>query len=178
MLRTDLLLGDFETVATVYKWSGEQLLRLAGREGGAALVLVPQDADRARREVEMLALLKHPGVPECRRTIESGSGTTAIVFHGADDARPLALVHDLPEPTLRAGLIALLQTINFAHSRGIVHRRIDRSVVLVDPAGRFWLMGWADAAAVSNAPPKSSVLSEAAADLRDLARAFREALLA
>jgi hypothetical protein len=177
MLRTDQLLGDFETIATVYKWGAEQLLRLADRDGGAGLVFVAQDADHARREMEMLALLKYPGVPECRRTIESGSGTTALVFHGADDARPLALVHDLPEPALRAGLVALLQTINFAHSRGIVHRRIDRSVVLVDPAGRFWLIGWGKAAAVSNAPPTSSVLSEAAADLRDLARAFREALL-
>jgi hypothetical protein len=177
MLRTDLLLGEFETVATVYRWGGAQLLRLADSEGGSGLVFVPEDAERGRRETEMLALLKYPGVPECRRRIESDSGTTALVLHGADDAVPLALVHDLPEPTLRAGLVALLQTVGFAHSRGIVHRRIDRSQVLVDPSGRFWLLGWGDASPVSDVPPPTSVLAETAADLRDLARAFREALL-
>lgn len=177
MLRTDLLLGDFETVTSVYEWDDGALLRMAGRTTGAVLVLLPDDADHARRELEMLRLVRAPGVPECRRTMETGSAGLALVLDDAEDARPLALLEGLPEPVLRAGLTSLLSTVDFAHSRGLIHGRIDRSRILADASGRFWLTGWAAARQASASRPLSGTLSEAAADLRDLARAFREALL-
>lgn len=177
MLQTDLLLGDFETVTSVYEWGDGALLRMAGRTTGAVLVLLPHDAERAARELETLHLLRTAGVPECRRTLETGSGGLALLLDDAADARPLALIEGLPEPTLRAGLTSLLSTVDFAHSRGLIHGRIDRSRILADPSGRFWLTGWAGARPASESPPLPGTLAEAATDLRDLARAFREALL-
>jgi hypothetical protein len=177
MLRTDMLLAEFETSGSVWQWRDGELLRMAGASPRAMLVYVPEDEDRGRREFDMTNLLRFPGVPVCRRTCDSGRGAVALVLEEAGDARPLALVHDLPASALRSGLVALLATLRFVHSRGIVHRRIDRSMVLVDPAGRFWLTGWADARPVSNARPLAGALGEVSADLRDLARAFREALL-
>jgi tetratricopeptide (TPR) repeat protein len=177
MLRTDLLLADFETAGSVWQWKDGELLRMAGESPSPILVYVPEDAERGRRELEMTSLLKTPGVPTCRQFADSGAGVKSIVLEDVGDARPLALVHDLPASALRAGLVALLATLRFVHSRGIVHGRIDRSVVLVDTTGRFSLFGWADARPVSSGRPAERKLGEVSVDLRDLARAFREALL-
>jgi len=177
MLGTDPLVADFETASSVWQWKDGELLRMAGESTSPILVYVPEDAERGRRELEMTSLLKTPGVATCRQIADSGAGVTSIVLEDVGDARPLALVHDLPASALRAGLVALLATLRFVHSRGIVHGRIDRSVVLVDTEGRFSLVGWADARPVSNDRPAESKLGEVSVDLRDLARAFREALL-
>jgi len=177
MLRTDLHLGQFATVAGVHQGRHGELIRVTDGSSRAMLAYVPDTPDRARRELEMMAAVKFAGVPTCLRAIEGGAGAAALVFSDAADARPLALVHDLPEATLRSGLAALLSTLRFVHSRGIVHGRIDRGLVLVDPSGRFWLTGWADARPVANARPVAGTMSEVSSDLRDLARAFREALL-
>jgi hypothetical protein len=177
MLRTDLLLGELESASSVFQWSDSELVRIAGDSPDAVLALVLESDERARRERDTSNLLAFPGILKCARTIDSARGMTALVFAEAGEARPLAIVHDLPEPALRAGLVSLLATLRFVHSRGFVHRRIDRSMVLVEPSGRAWLTGWADARPVSRERPASGVLGEVSKDLRDLARAFREALL-
>lgn len=177
MLKTDLLLGDFETVSSVYRWETGELLRIDGFEGRSALAYVPGADERGCRERELVDRLRHPGVPVCRRVFETRGGISALILEGAEHARPLALVHDLPEPALREGLISLLNVVNVAHARGFVHGRIDRSVVLADPSGQFWLVGWADGHELSESVPPPGTLGETAIDLRDLGRAFREALL-
>jgi hypothetical protein len=177
MQRSDLLLGEFESVKSVFRWDDGELVRLAGNGASPLLAYVPGTEDAGRHAQETMAFVAGAGVPECRRTIRAGSGATALVLEGAEDARPLALVHDLPAVTLRAGLTALLRTLNQVHARGIVHGSIDRTNVLADPSGRFWLIGWGSATPVSGGPRTAGSLSDATVDLRDLACAFREALL-
>ncbi len=177
MQRSDLLLGEFESVTSVFRWDDGELVRLAGHGASPLLAYVPGTEEAGRHAQETMAFAAGAGVPECRRTIRAGSGATALVLEGAEDARPLALVHDLPAVTLRAGLTALLRTLNQVHARGIVHGSIDRTHVLADPSGRFWLIGWGSARPVSDGPRTAGSLSEATVDLRDLACAFREALL-
>lgn len=177
MQRSDVLLGEFESVVSVHRWDDGELVRLTGNEAGPLLAYVPAAEEAGRSARETMALVAGSGIPECRRTIRAGSGATAIVLEGAEDARPLCLVHDLPAATLRAGLTSLLRTLVRVHSLGIVHGGIDRTTVLADASGRFWLVGWAGARPVSDTPRAPGSLTEATEDLRDLACAFREALL-
>src|SRR5688500_16318866 len=87
MLRSDLLLGSFETVETVHAGERHELLKVAGGADGTtvALVLVPSSAERGRLEHEMLALMRTPGVPVCERTVEVGEAVAALVLEEAQE---------------------------------------------------------------------------------------------
>lgn len=94
----------------------------------------PGFAERLTREARLLARLEHPGIVRLYGTGES-EGLPYLVMELVE-GRPLsALLPLAPERVVELGA-ALLEALDFAHARGVVHLDLKPSNILVDAAGR------------------------------------------
>ncbi len=107
-----------------------------------ALKVVPdtgrlEDLARFRREVEIARALHHPNIVALYEV--SLLGSKHLLSMQYVDGATLA-GRRLP-PARAAGLIATIaRTVQFAHSRGIVHRDIKPQNVMIDRTGKPYLM--------------------------------------
>lgn len=93
-------------------------------------------AARFRHEVELLAMLEHPGIARLYEsgTVDGPSGPVPWLAMEYVDGRPLdAWAASGPDLPRRIRLLeALCRAVHFAHTRGVVHRDLKPSNVLVD----------------------------------------------
>lgn len=99
---------------------------LAGHDLGA----------RFRREVELLAMLEHPGIARLYEsgTVDGPSGAVPWLAMEYVEGRPLHR-WAADAPSLRSRVVvleALCRAIHFAHTRGVIHRDLKPSNILVD----------------------------------------------
>lgn len=108
-----------------------------------------EDADRLRREADLLEVARHPGVVELVRLEDDdradGSGVRLVTI--AVGNGPLDLMAKPPVPQVAAIVAAAATTLADLHLHGIVHGRIDGTHVLIDGDGRPVLCGFGHAAA-------------------------------
>ena len=112
----------------------------------------PQLESRFFREVELLAMLEHPGIA---RLYESGSVTTAtgnvhwLAMEYVEGRTLQDWASSRPAPRhCVALLVQLCQAVHFAHTRGVVHRDIKPSNILVDADNHPHIIDFGIAAAL------------------------------
>lgn len=93
-------------------------------------------AARFRHEVELLAMLEHPGIARLYESgaVEGPSGPVPWLAMEYVEGRPLdAWAAGNPPLRQRVALLeALCRAVHFAHTRGVIHRDLKPSNVLVD----------------------------------------------
>ena len=107
---------------------------------------------RFRREVELLAMLEHPGIA---RLYESGSvdgmsGPMPYLAMEYVEGRSLqSWAADAPSLRLRVELLeALVRAVHYAHTRGVIHRDLKPANILVDADDRPHIIDFGIAAAL------------------------------
>jgi serine/threonine-protein kinase len=126
---------------------------------------VPQ-ADRLqrfKREGDLVASLRHPGIVRVHAAGEMG-GQPYLVYELVEGARPLDDV--LPGLPLRERVALIAEVavaLGFAHQRSIVHRDVKPANILVDAAGRARLtdFGLATSAGVDRLTQSGAMLGTA-----------------
>jgi serine/threonine protein kinase len=156
-------LGRFELIeavgvgafGSVYKARDPQLDRVVAikvlRAGSLATA---EDRDRFLRVARSVAQLRHPGIVPVHEVGEH-DGVPYLV---SDFVRGMTLADLLtagrPPPREAARLVAAVaEALQYAHMRGVIHRDVTPSKILLDEAGRPQLIGFslAKVAAVAEA---------------------------
>lgn len=111
----------------------------------------PVDEERTfLREVAVLARLDHRGVPPPFAAGRTAAGQPFLVTR----LLPRASLRDglPPEQALRA-IVAVAETVAFAHRRGVVHGALALEHVRVGPHGDVLVLGWGHAHVADGEPP-------------------------
>ncbi|RMG10766.1 MAG: serine/threonine protein kinase, partial [Planctomycetota bacterium] len=135
-------LGPYTLLERLGRGGGGTVYRArdpSGREVAVKLVredLGPRARERFRREGELLARLRHPGILR----VHSGgtvSGRPFLVTELIEDARDTeAYLAELPRDERLAFLLEVAAALAAAHRLGIVHRDVKPGNILVDRQGR------------------------------------------
>ena len=139
--RVDALLGH-GGMGAVY--SGTQLS--VNRPVAIKEMLSASSLDLARfeREARITAKLEHPGIVPIHDAGRTADGTPFYVMRRID-GRPLdQLIEDKLEARLALipNVLAACDAVAFAHARGVLHRDIKPTNILVGPFGETLVIDW------------------------------------
>lgn len=125
----------------------------AGPEASAALL----------REARIAGALEHPGVVPIHLLTFDEAGKPMLVMKRVDGIDLATLLADEGHPMWRAGgrhgdrlvaaveiLIQVCLTLQFAHSRGVVHRDIKPKNIMVGSFGEVYLLDWGVASTMAD----------------------------
>jgi hypothetical protein len=122
--------------------------------------MLRDDPARFAREARITARLEHPGIVPLHEAGRTADGTPYYVMRRID-GRPLA---DLVVCTtlgerlaLIPNILAACDAVGFAHSRGIVHRDIKPTNILVGPFGETLVIDWGLAHEIAESKPDDIV---------------------
>jgi serine/threonine protein kinase len=112
----------------------------------------PRLWDRLFREAELTSQLQHPGIPP---TYDTGQLSTGVPFFSMKLIEGETLANLLREPLDERNrrlwlsrFSSLVQTIAFAHDRGVIHRDLKPHNVMVGEFGELQVMDWGLARAI------------------------------
>lgn len=128
----------------------KRLRREWTQDAAAPTFKVQAMAENFRREALTMALLDHPGVLPIFDFWEDAGGHPILSMkrvEGLDWEHELAVDYlGLPYPDYLAKHLAILvqvvQTVAYAHSKGILHRDLKPSQVMLGRFGEVWLLDW------------------------------------
>jgi len=121
---------------------------MADRQGGDVVVKVmhphlarnPTFQARFEREANLGLKLDHPGVVKVHDLVADGD-TLALVMDLVEGRSLARMIGEetgaIPWPRARPLFEQLLDAVEYAHSRGVIHRDLKPDNVLVDPVGRL-----------------------------------------
>ena len=102
---------------------------LVGSEG--------RQLERMRREGEVAASLRHPGIVTLHELGEH-EGRPFLVYELVERARTLGgLLEEAPRERLLGWVLDAARALAFAHARGVVHRDVKPDNLLIDGEGRL-----------------------------------------
>ena len=128
--------------------------RALGRPVAIKHMLSPSGTELARfeREVRITARLEHPGIVPIHDAGRSADGTPYYVMRRVD-GRPLSEVardKSLDERlALVPNVLAACDAVAFAHARGVIHRDIKPTNILIGPFGETLMIDWGLAREIS-----------------------------
>jgi WD40 repeat protein/tRNA A-37 threonylcarbamoyl transferase component Bud32 len=143
-------LGRFELLdvvgqgafGTVYKARDPELDRVVAiKVPRAGSLAGPQELDRFLREARSAAQLRHPSIISVHE-VAQGDGVTYLVSDFAEGVTLTDLL-SARRPGFReaAGLVAAVaEALHYAHERGVVHRDVKPSNIMVGEDGRPYVM--------------------------------------
>jgi serine/threonine protein kinase len=100
----------------------------------------PTFAERFRREAKVVARLEHPNIiPIFAFDIEQGTPWMAMRMIGGGSLSAILKQGPLPFDRIVAILAGVAAALDYAHSRGAVHRDVKPQNVLLDEDGRVYL---------------------------------------
>lgn len=100
----------------------------------------PTFAERFRREAKVVARLEHPNIiPIFAFDIEQGTPWMAMRMVGGGALSGVLKQGPLPNDRIVAILAGVAAALDYAHSRGAVHRDVKPQNVLLDEDGRVYL---------------------------------------
>ncbi len=174
-------LGEF-TIDGVFGRGAFGVTYLAHDAAGGAVALKALDAgaepDAAaafRREAEILAMLRHPGVVKLRHYEQAGDPPYLVLEQPGGRSLADALSGESDVPELKVLLFGLLDALDHVHGAGVLHRDIKPGNVVLNQAGQPVLIDFGAAQpadlsprpAVSRATPGYAALEQCVEDGRE-----------
>ena len=136
--------------------------RALGRPVAIKHMLSSSEVDLARfeREARITARLEHPGIVPIHDAGRGPDGTPYYVMRRVDGQPLDALVNlELADRlALIPNVLAACDAVAFAHARGIVHRDIKPTNLLVGPFGETLVIDWGLAREIGEVEPGSTVI--------------------
>jgi tetratricopeptide (TPR) repeat protein len=117
----------------------------------------PDSQRRFRQEAEITARLEHPGVVPVYGLVQDDSGQPCYAmrfiqgetlevalarFHEGDNARPDSGERRLALRDLLGRLVAVCNTIAYAHSKGVLHRDLKPANIMLGAYGETLVVDW------------------------------------
>lgn len=100
----------------------------------------PTFAERFRREAKVVARLEHPNIiPIFSFDIEQGTPWMAMRMIGGGSLSGILKQGPLPRERIVAILAGVASALDYAHSKGVIHRDVKPQNVLLDEDGRVYL---------------------------------------
>lgn len=148
-------------VATVFEGVHVDLqLRVALKMLAHDLVYKPGFAEPFRREARLIARLDHPGIVRVSDT-EEAYGTHFIVMERVA-GRTLDELIAQPTPvdfaTARQILVEVASALHYSHERGVLHRDVKPTNIMVMTDGRAKLLDFSIAISVDRARPGGQIV--------------------
>ncbi len=125
------------------------------------------DLARFEREARITAKLEHPGIVPIHDAGRTADGTPFYVMRRID-GRPLdQLIQDKLEARLALipNVLAACDAVAFAHARGVVHRDIKPTNILVGPFGETLVIDWGIARELEQSEASSAIAPSSDAKL-------------
>lgn len=161
--------------------AGFQVLNVAGRGGMGivyraqqltprrlvALKLLSQSAAPAelqsfQREAQTIAALEHPYiVPLYAFGEHQGRPFLVLRYLGGGTVGQIISRGPIPLANVAKWILAVAEALDFAHRRGVVHRDVKPSNILLDETGNAYLSDFGIAAATASGPSASPIGSAA-----------------
>ena len=135
----------------------------------------PEQAQRLRREAEVLAVARHPGVVELLGDRAADPDVPALITAWAGECT-LARAGRLTIEESAGVIAALADTVADLHRMAIVHGRIDASHVVLSPTGMPVLCGFGDSGPAATINDRG-VLLEESTDVHDLGALLRDLVI-
>ncbi|MBI4820814.1 MAG: protein kinase [Deltaproteobacteria bacterium] len=123
------------------------------------LVYDPEFADRFKDEARIIASLEHDNIVQVH-DVEQAFGTYFIIMEKVSGTLLQKMIEAGPIPfdVTRSILRQLASALELAHSRGVVHRDVKPSNLIVEPSGNVKLMDFGIAKTVSDVREETSTL--------------------
>ncbi len=120
-------------------------------------------SERLLKEARVTGQLEHPNIVPVHDIIFDDDTGPQVVLKKIDGISMSKLMHDAPAVRERFGahdllewnigvVLAVCRALSFAHSRGVIHRDVKPSNVMVGSFGEVYLLDWGLAASVEEDP--------------------------
>ncbi len=120
-------------------------------------------SERLLKEARVTGQLEHPNIVPVHEIIFDDDTGPQVVLKKIDGISMSKLMHDAPAVRERFGaedllewnvgvVLSVCRALSFAHSRGVIHRDVKPSNIMVGSFGEVYLLDWGLAASVEEDP--------------------------
>ncbi|MFO0944329.1 MAG: protein kinase [Planctomycetota bacterium] len=155
-LRSELGVGSFGYVFKAWDPRLQRMVALKVQRAGS--IASVDEVERFLREARSAAQLKHPSIVSIYETAQTEDHVWFLVCEHVEGTTLEERLKAGPMPSEIAACVTreLADALQYAHERGVVHRDVKPSNVIIDPRGRAHLMDFGLAKRDSGEPTMTS----------------------